>query len=286
MGNDTLSTAYEHCLLITREHYENFPVASFFLPADKRQHLAAVYAYARMADDFADEGDTPDEQRLQALRRWEERLRKALAGSPDHPVFVALQDTIARFSIPDQLFFDLLTAFRQDVTTKRYASYDDVLGYCSFSANPVGRIVLHIFQDATSVNVKRSDAICTALQLTNFWQDVSVDLAKGRVYLPLEDLERFQYNEEELRQGVDDERFRALVRFEVERTRTLFHEGRPLVGAAAPALRTQLALTWNGGMTILRMIERAEYRVLSRRPRLRWPQLFSILGRSILMRTL
>ncbi len=281
-GGGLVGDAYDYCLKLARTHYENFPVASFFLPADRRPALAAVYAYARLADDIADEGSLPPDERLRRLEEWQHQLDQALEGAPDHPVFVALADAMARYAIPRQPFDDLLTAFRWDVARREYGSFEELLGYCRCSANPVGRIVLHIFGDATPQHLSYSDALCTALQLTNFWQDLTVDLANGRCYLPLEDLQRFRYTAEDLQAKVPDDRFRALLRFEIERTRELFQAGRPLVRETVPALRFELALTWHGGHRVLRLIERAASAVLTRRPYLRPHDKLSVLIRSLL----
>lgn len=268
MNDPTLAAAYNYCLSLARSHYENFPVASVLLPADRRPAIAAVYAFARLADDMADEGTREEAERLRRLDDWHQRLERAISGSADHPVFEALADTIARYHIPPQLFSDLLIAFRQDVTKHHYEAFADLLSYCRCSANPVGRIVLHIFDEARAKNLLWSDAVCTALQLANFWQDVSVDLKKGRIYAPLEDLERFRYTAEELRSSVEDGRFVDLMRFEVERTRELFHEGAPIVRNVSKPLRFELALTWYGGMRILQMIRDRGFRVLSARPKM------------------
>jgi phytoene synthase len=276
-----LHEAYVHCLKLASAHYENFPVASRFLPPETRPALAAVYAFAREADDMADEGALSPEERLARLNDWQHRLDRALKGNADHPVFTALADTIDRYAIPRQLFDDLLTAFRWDVTRHRYASFEDLLGYCRCSANPVGRIVLRVFRDADPQHASFSDSLCTALQLTNFWQDVRIDLGKGRVYIPLEDFRRFRYTEGDLQGSVVDDRFRALLRFEVERTREMFRDGKPLVREAIRGLRLELALTWNGGISILRMIERSGYDVLGGRPRLRLHNKLSVLIRSL-----
>lgn len=298
--------AFLHCERIAKEHYENFPVASFAVPRRLRPHVWAVYAFARAADDFADEGSRPAAERLLDLDRWERNLDRTVgtwsAGpadrSPAHtratdtgassggrrggsagwpsgslvdamredPVFIALGETIARTTLPVQPLRDLLAAFRMDVTTPRHRTFDDLLGYCRFSANPVGRVVLHLFGAASAATVERSDDICTALQLTNFWQDIVTDLQKDRIYLPLDDLDRFGYTEQDLRAGVVDERSRALLKFEVDRTRELFMRGRPLLGMVRGRLRFELDLTWRGGMAVLHAIERSRYDVFRSRP--------------------
>ena len=261
----TIQDAFRYCARIAREHYENFPVASWFLPRGRRPYIAAIYAFARLADDMADEGTSLPDDRLKMLNAWEEKLDACYQGKADHPVFMALAETASVKKIPRQLFADLLAAFRLDLTQSRYKTFEDLLGYCRLSANPVGRLVLHVFDDAEEPKMVLSDHICTALQLANFWQDVSVDKLKGRIYIPLEDLERFRYTEDELCRGVEDGRFRDLMRFEVDRTRRLFINGKPLVQLVTPELWFELALTWNGGMAILNKIEQTGYAVLAKR---------------------
>jgi squalene synthase HpnC len=261
--------AFTRCRAIAREHEENFPVASLLIPRAHRAHVAALYAFARTADDFADEGTLTPGERLALLRDWEEQLRACYRGEARHPVFVALRATIRATGIPQELPEALLRAFRADVTRTRYATLDELLGYCADSANPVGRLVLQIFGMSTRETTVFSDRICTALQLTNFWQDISQDRDRGRIYLPLEDMRRFGYTEEDLLRGVADDRFRALLRFQVERTRRLFASGAPLIRCCRGRLRMELAATLQGGRAILDGIERIGYDTLSRRVVLR-----------------
>lgn len=235
-----------------------------------RPFVCAVYAFARTADDFADEGSLPPDGRLARLDDWERMLHGAYEGKADHPVFIALADTAARTGIPRTLFSDLLAAFRMDVRKTRYRTFSELLAYCAFSANPVGRIVLHIFRDASPSNLELSDRICTGLQLANFWQDISVDGKKGRLYLPLEDLDRFGYTEEELARGCLTDGFREMMIFQVRRTRTLLLEGSPLVRRAVRDLRFELALTVRSGLAILGAIEKMGYDTLRARPVLSW----------------
>ena len=279
--NSTLIEAYRYCSELVRRHYENFPVASAFLPKHLRPPVAAVYAFARTADDIADEGDRTPEERLRALADWQSRLDTCCDGTPDHPIFVALADVMQRYAVPRRLFADLLTAFRMDVTVLRYATFVDVLEYCRHSANPVGRIVLHLFGNVNDNTVRLSDRICTALQLTNFWQDVRSDAQRGRIYIPLEDMRRFGYTERELLSAAMNDRFADLLRFEIERTRALFREGRALLHEAVPQLRFELKLTWYGGMTILKKIERNRYDVFRTRPVLTTADAFSIVLKAI-----
>jgi squalene synthase HpnC len=269
--------AFASCERIAREHHENFPVASFLVPRAHRRFIAAVYAFARTADDVADEGTLPSQERLRLLDDWEEQLHACYAGNAEHPVFVALRATVRATGLPQDPLQALLRAFRMDVLQTRYVTFDDLLGYCANSANPVGRIVLHIFDAATSETVPFSDSICTALQLANFWQDVALDLAKGRLYIPLEDFQRFGYTESDLRGGVVDDRLRALLRFEVERTRKFFAAGAPLLERTRGRLRRELAATVRGGRAILEGIERRGHDILSARPVLRRVDLLSML---------
>ncbi len=222
-----LTAAFAFCEQLAKSHYENFPVASFLIPREKRPYIWTLYAFARIADDFADEGESTAERRLEMLDDWGEHLNECFKGNATHPVFIALTETVRKFSIPKEPLADLLAAFRMDVTTKRFPAFKDLLYYCKHSANPVGRLVLHVFENAAERTAALSDNVCTALQLANFWQDVSVDWRKGRLYIPLEDLDRFGYTEKDLDNKVVDERFGKLMAFEVERTRDLFGKGKP-----------------------------------------------------------
>lgn len=282
----TLDEAFEYCARVTSSHYENFPVASLFLPAEKRQCIQAVYAFSRAADDFADEGDMPDEDRIRMLDGWEARLTACEGGEARHPVFVALGETIKRNEIPPGLLHDLVSAFRQDVVQHRYGTFDDLLGYCSRSANPVGRIVLSIFGYRDESLHLLSDRICTGLQLTNFWQDISVDRMKDRLYLPLEDIVEAGYSVEEWQQGKETEAFRQLLRNEVERTKAMFYEGASLPTDVDRDLHTELKLVWLGGMEILRAIERTGYRTMHMRPVLTFPMKILLLLRLLWVRDL
>ena len=261
----SIRKAFEYCEGITRRHYENFPVASLFIPVSLRPYVTAIYAFARTADDFADEGEFSVQERMTRLDEWEEKLDRCFEGEATDPIFVAIAETVSRCGIPKKPLADLLTAFRMDVTLNRFPTFHDLLGYCAHSANPVGRLVLYIFSSATERTMEFSDNICTALQLANFWQDVSVDWQKGRAYLPLEDLQRFGYTENDLAVGKYDERFRKLLKFQVDRTRRYFESGKPLLAEAPDDLRFELRLTWFGGQTVLRKIEQADYNVFNKR---------------------
>jgi squalene synthase HpnC len=257
--------AREYCRRLARSHYENFSVASWFLPARLRQHFFNVYAYCRISDDLADEvGDNSSS--LQLLDEWETELGACYAGRARHPVFVALAETVHKFEIPKHEFVDLLTAFRQDQRVSRYETFNDLLGYCKYSANPVGHLVLYLCGYRDEGRQLLSDHTCTALQLANFWQDVTADFSKGRIYLPLEDLRRFSVNEEVIRDGHNSLAFCEMMRFEVERAREWFTQGLPLIAKVNRELAVDLDLFARGGQQILRAIERQDYAVLGRRP--------------------
>ena len=264
----TTPEAFQFCEKLARDHYENFPVASMLTPREKRPHVYALYAFARIADDFADEPGLSTAERIDSLVDWEEQLLEAYRGQAHHPVFIALSETVKRFEIPVDLFQALLMAFRSDVTTNRHETFSDLLDYCSNSANPVGRLVLLLHNYRSESMMDLSDSICTALQLTNFWQDVSVDLLKDRVYIPLEDLREFGYSEDELFGRKYTQAFKDLMCFEVDRTRDLLRDGYSLLSEVEKDLRLELRLTWNGGMRILSKIERSDYQVLTHRPAL------------------
>ncbi len=258
--------AFEYCEQLTRSHYENFPVASLFIPEAKRPYLQTLYAFSRTADDYADEPGLAAGERLARLNVWEEMLERCYNGEADHPVFIALRETIVRTRIPIQPLRDLLAAFRQDVVRQRYASFDDLLGYCRCSANPVGRMVLMMFDHRTEELFNLSDNVCTALQLANFWQDLAIDALNDRCYLPLEDLRRFGVTEDDWKSGRMSEGFQKLMQFEVERTRAMFYAGAELPALVDKDLQVELRLVWFGGMAILRMLERARFDVYHRRP--------------------
>ena len=261
----TEAEAQQYCRRLARSHYENFSVASWFLPERLRQHFFNVYAYCRISDDLGDEvGDTAAS--LQLLDQWESELNACYDGSPRHPVFVALADTVRRFEIPKHEFSDLLTAFRQDQTMTRYETFNGVLGYCRNSANPVGHLVLYLCGYSDLERQGLSDYTCTALQLANFWQDVGVDFVKGRIYLPLEDLRRFGVSEDEIRNAENTPSFRRMMKFEVGRAREWFAQGMPLVGKVNRELAIDIELFSRGGIEILNAIERQGYAVLGRRP--------------------
>ena len=260
---ERLAPAYRECIALARSHYENFTVAGRFLPKRLLPHVAAIYAYCRGVDDLGDEATG---ERLALLDSWEADLEQAYAGTPTAPHLQALQHTIRAFAIPPEPFRKLITANRMDQTQSRYATFDDVLHYCEHSANPVGFLYLLLFGYDDEARRRLSDATCTALQLANFWQDVRRDWDKGRVYLPLEDMERFGYTEEELAEGVCNQAFRDLMAWEVERAQGLFEQGLPLVETLEGTARLHVKLFSLGGMRVLDAIRAQDYDVLSKRP--------------------
>jgi squalene synthase HpnC len=252
------------------EHYENFPVASLLLPRKLRPAVEAIYAFARSADDIADEGDATPEARLGALNAYEQALDKIQASEPpETPLFESLAKVIHDYELPIQPFRDLLSAFKQDVVTKRYASYQALLDYCRRSANPVGTLMLWLYGEVNQENLRDSDAICTALQIINFWQDIEVDWNKARIYLPLEDLARFGITERHLEDRTVAPAWRALMAFEVERARALILSGAPLASRLRGRIGWELRLVIQGGLRILELIEMIDYDVFTRRPQLR-----------------
>lgn len=307
----SLQEALAYCKRLARSHYENFSVATWFLPKRLRPHFYSIYAYCRISDDLGDEVARAEDA-LQLLDEWEAELNATYlslveAAAPDirknveelrpepkprnplaprHPVFIALRETIRACDIPRQPFADLLTAFRQDQCVSRYESFKDVLGYCHYSANPVGRLVLYACGYRDSERQQLSDYTCTALQLANFWQDVAVDYGKGRIYLPLEDLRRFGVSEADIAERRATPQFRELMRFQVERAREWFHKGLPLAQKVDRDLAIDIELFSRGGLAILDAIERQDYDVLARRPVISKPRKLALVARAALRKLL
>jgi squalene synthase HpnC len=275
----SLVEAREYCARLARTHYENFSVATWFLPKQLRQHFFNVYAYCRISDDLGDEvGDT--KAALELLDQWQTELDACYDGAPKHPVFVALAETVRRFEIPKHEFSDLLIAFRQDQTVTRFETFDEVLGYCRYSANPVGHLVLYLCGYGDAERQQLSDCTCTALQLANFWQDVSVDYAKGRIYLPLQDMRRFEVSEDDIMCGRNTPAFRALMTFQVARANDWFERGLPLAGKVSRELAIDIELFSRGGQEILHAIERQDYAVLGNRPVISKPRKLALVARA------
>ena len=285
--SDLIERAYDACASLARDHYENFPVASMLIPKRMRRAVAAVYAFARRADDFADEPGYSDAERLRLLDDWHQRLLRAEAGSTPSEsmndlIFVAVADAMRVHQLPVSLFADLLSAFRQDVTVKRYQTWNDVLDYCTRSANPVGRLVLRIAGHRNDELDRASDALCTALQLTNFWQDFARDWANGRLYVPIADRDACGARETDLDRAAAavnaspavativpmPAAWKIVLRAMAQRTRRLFAEGRPVCDGVHGRLKYELRLTWLGGSRILDRLERADFDVFANRPTL------------------
>ena len=277
LGRESLEAAYARCERLARDHYENFPVASRLLPRPMRPHVAAVYAFARIADDLADEGDRSAAQRREVLDQWLDRLHDAtrtpaaalVAANPDYDaIFLALNHTIRDRQLPVALFEDLVSAFRQDTGKTRYETFDEVLDYCRRSANPVGRLVLRIagYEDARIDDA--SDCVCTALQLANFWQDLEGDWRRGRLYVPLDELRAAGAREQDLDRRQLTAEWRGVMRALAERTRDMFLRGRCVADMVGGRLRLELRLTWLGGMRILERLERQRFDVFGHRPSL------------------
>jgi squalene synthase HpnC len=285
-----LERAYDWCGDLARSHYENFPVASRLLPASMRPHIAAIYAFARLADDMADEGNRSSPDRLADLDRWEARLVSAVRGDavppgPRAEVFVALQHSITACGLPPQLLHDLLSAFKQDVNVTRYQGWDDLLDYCRRSANPVGRLVLRVAGCASPELDAASDALCTALQLTNFWQDLELDWAKGRIYVPAAIRQATGALDMDLSARQLTPAWRAALADVSARTRALFERGARVGDEVPGRLGWELRATWLGGSRILDKIERAGYDVLGARPTLGAADAPSILWRMLAWRS-
>lgn len=252
------------------DHYENFPVASILLPKHLRRAVEVIYHFARQADDFADEGDLPDAERLARLDAFRAELRRIDSQeTPLTPLFQDLAQTVQQYQLPLQLFFDLLDAFSQDVVKKRYADFDEVLDYCRRSANPVGRLLLHLYDEATPQNLVYSDAICTSLQLVNFWQDVAKDYAIARIYLPQDDMARFGVSEAHIADARTDAAWQQLMSFQIERARAMMKSGAPLGTVLGGRIGLELRLIVAGGNRILSKLDRARYDIFRKRPVLR-----------------
>ena len=281
----TLAEAQDYCARLARTHYENFSVASWFLPRRLRHHFYNVYAYCRISDDLGDEvGDSAAS--LELLDQWQGELDACYERTPKHPVFVALAETVREFDIPKHEFSDLLIAFRQDQTITRFETFNDLLAYCRYSANPVGHLVLYLCGYRDFDRQYLSDFTCTALQLANFWQDVSVDYEKGRIYLPIEDLRRFNVSQREIADNQNTPSFCAMMKFEVERARDWFRQGLPLIAKVDRELAIDLDLFSRGGQEILNAIEKQNYAVLGNRPAISKPRKLALVARAALSKVL
>ncbi len=271
MKSLNVAESYDYCERITRAHAENFPVGSLLVPKNRRRHVYSIYAFARTADDIADEGYEDGINtggRLAALDEWEQKLEACYRGQASHPVFIALSVTAQELQLPLELFRDLLSAFRQDVVKRRYANFDELLDYCSRSANPIGRLILLLFDYRDERYHRLADEITTALQLANFWQDVAVDIMKDRVYLPENEMKHFGVSGDDLRERRFNGSYAALLKFQVERTKDFFDRGSVLPRLLRGRIALEVRLTLLGGMRILEKIEERGYDTLNTRPKL------------------
>jgi squalene synthase HpnC len=279
----TLDEARAYCARLTASHYENFSVVTWLTPRPLRPAFASIYAFCRWSDDLGDEVGDPERSKV-LLEWWRGELRAMFEGETRHPVMIALAETVAEFAIPIDPFVALISAFEQDQTVTNYEAYEQLLDYCTRSANPVGHLVLYLGRAFEPENARLADFTCTGLQLANFWQDVARDLAIGRVYLPREDRERFGYPDQDLNARRFTPAFASLLRFEVDRARALLLEGQSLVERMPAALAVDVDLFSRGGLAILDLIENQKYDVLTRRPRLGKLAKLGLLGRALLAR--
>src|ERR1035441_6387411 len=277
----TIAESREYCARLARTHYENFSVASWFLPSRLRQHFFNLYAYCRISDDLGDEVGAAAAS-LELLDQWQRELDACYDGTPRHPVFVALAETVREFAIPKHEFSDLLRAFRQDQTVTSFETFNDVLAYCRYSANPVGHLVLYLCGYRDPERQQLSDFTCTALQLANFWQDVTTDYAKGRISLPLADLHLFNVTETEIANDQNPPAFCSMMKFEVERARDWFRKGLPLISKVDRELAIDLDLFSRGGLEILNAIEKQHYAILGNRPSISKPRKLALVARAAL----
>ncbi len=265
----SVDEAFAHCERLARTHYENFPVGSTLIPRELRRHFYSIYAYSRAADDMADEGTRSVAERIAMLDDWERQLDAAVRGEAEHPIFIALAETIRERSLATEPFRDLLKAFRMDARNEGFADTTALLYYCYHSANPIGRLVLQLFDLCTDERRGYSDRICTGLQMANFWQDISRDVPQGRINLPRESIEYFGYSIEELQRGVFNDNFRELMAYHVDHAINQFQHGYPLMRTIpVKRLRSELGLVFLGGARILNKIKAMDYNVLTVRPSL------------------
>lgn len=276
-----INLAYNKTLKLAKSHYENFPVVSLFVPVELRKHVAVFYTFARKADDIADEGNKTDAERLIDLEMFERELTKAINGEFVNEFWFALQNTIVEKKLSTKYFYQLIDAFKQDLTKKRYKNFEEVTDYCRRSANPVGRIILELNNIRDEQANKYSDNICTALQLTNFYQDVMIDWEKGRIYIPFDEMDKFRIYEKTFEMKENSSNFKKLLKYQINRTRELFTEGRNLLNYLPPRLKFQIRWTILGGEKILEKIETIDCNVLNVRPKLNKKEYFSLMIKSL-----
>ena len=280
-NSSNIESAYQNAVQFTKSHYENFPVISLFVKKELRKHVAIFYQFARQADDIVDEGNANAATRLNELYDYENKLSESLKNSFEDDFWAGLKNTIDLFQLSHENFFNLLKAFRQDVLKSRYKDFDELLGYCKNSANPVGRVILELNQIKDDEANKFSDEICTALQLTNFWQDVGVDLKKDRIYLPLDEMQNFGVDEKNLELNANNANIKELLKLQVQRTRELFCSGRNLIPKLSGRLKYQIHWTILGGEKILDKIEQCDFNTIKVRPKLSKADYFLLMIKSM-----
>ena len=280
-NSSNIESAYQNAVQFTKSHYENFPVISLFVKKELRKHVAIFYQFARQADDIVDEGNANAATRLKELDAYENKLSESLKNNFKDDFWAGLKNTIDLFQLSHENFFNLLKAFRQDVLKSRYKDFDELLGYCKNSANPVGRVILELNQIKDDEANKFSDEICTALQLTNFWQDVGVDLKKDRIYLPLDEMQNFGVDEKNLELNANNANIKELLKLQVQRTRELFCSGRNLIPKLSGRLKYQIHWTILGGEKILDKIEQCDFNTIKVRPKLNKADYFLLMIKSM-----
>ena len=277
-----LNNAYSKSLKFTKSHYENFPVVSFVIPKNLRKHVAIIYWFARTADDYADEGNFSKGERLEKLNNFEFRLKQLLNGKAESDYEFALANTIIEKKLTTENFYNLIKAFKQDVIKKRYENFDEVIDYCKHSANPVGRLILELYDIQKEEAIKYSNNICTALQLTNFLQDVSIDYKKGRIYLPQDEMDMLQITEKLFEDKENNHKLKQLVKHYIDRIQYLFDEGKKLYPFLSGRLKVEIKWTVAGGEEILNRIRKNDYNVLNNRPELSKTRMASLFLKSIM----
>ena len=266
LTEDNLISAYNESIIFAKSHYENFPVVSFLIPKHLRKHIAVIYRFARQADDIADEGNLSVDERNEQMNNYEDEFKNSLEGKFASPFCMALEATIKELNLTTDYFTDLIKAFRQDITKTRYKKFKEVLDYCKCSANPVGRLILELFNIRNDKTNEYSDYICTALQLTNFYQDFSLDFKKDRIYIPEDEMAAFNISESNIKQGENKFNFAALIQFQVRRAKQMFSNGYNLIPYLPKRLKYEIGLTVLCGEKILAKIEENNYNVLNNRP--------------------
>ncbi len=277
-----LNRAYSKSLKFAKSHYENFPVVSFLIPKNLRKHVAIIYWFARTADDYTDEGNFSEGERLDKLNNFEYRTKQLLIGKAESDYEIALANTIIEKNLTAENFYNLITAFRQDVIKNRYENFDEVIDYCKHSANPVGRLILELFDVSSEEAIIYSDKICTALQLTNFLQDVSIDYKKGRIYLPQDEMEMLQITEKLFEHKENNHKLKQLVKHSVDRVQNLFDDGKKLFPFLSGRLKVEIIWTVAGGEEILDQIRKNDYNVLNNRPELSKTRMVSLFFKSLI----